>query len=173
MNAQNAAAAAPTTGVVPAAADEVSALTAAQFAAHAQMYQAVSAQAAAIHEQFVNTLTTSSGSYAATEAANAAAPADRFDGLRLRRIHTDVRVTASPVTVGLRRLERRSSGSTSALTALEGPRGRWLTEGGIMLQYPVPTVAPHRVTDPAITVHHDKICESAYKRRQATWQHVL
>ncbi len=56
MSAQNAAAAAPTTGVVPAAADEVSALTAAQFAAHAQMYQAVSAQAAAIHELFVNTL---------------------------------------------------------------------------------------------------------------------
>ncbi|MFV0493506.1 PE family protein [Mycobacterium sp.] len=72
MSAQNAAAAAPTTGVVPAAADEVSALTAAQFAAHAQMYQAVSAQAAAIHEMFVNTLTTSSGSYAATEDANAA-----------------------------------------------------------------------------------------------------
>ena len=63
----------PTTGVVPAAADEVSALTAAQFAAHAQMYQAVSAQAAAIHEMFVNTLATSSGSYAATEVANAAA----------------------------------------------------------------------------------------------------
>jgi hypothetical protein len=73
LNAQNAAAAAPTTGVVPAAADEVSALTAAQFAAHAQLYQAVSQQAAAIHEQFVNTLGTSAGSYAATEAANAAA----------------------------------------------------------------------------------------------------
>jgi hypothetical protein len=73
MNAENAAAAAPTTGVVPAAADEVSALTAAQFAAHAQMYQAVSAQAAAIHEMFVSTLATSAASYAATEAANAAA----------------------------------------------------------------------------------------------------
>ncbi len=73
MNAQNVAAAAPTTGVVPAAADEVSALTAAQFAAHAQLYQAVSAQAAAIHEMFVNTLGTSAASYAATEAANAAA----------------------------------------------------------------------------------------------------
>ena len=34
MAAGNTAAAAPTTGVVPAAADEVSALTAAQFAAH-------------------------------------------------------------------------------------------------------------------------------------------
>ncbi len=73
VSAQNAAAAAPTTGVVPAAADEVSALTAAQFVAHAQLYQAVSAQAAAIHEMFVKTLGTSAGSYAATECANAAA----------------------------------------------------------------------------------------------------
>ncbi|BBX73498.1 PE family protein [Mycobacterium shinjukuense] len=73
LSSQNAAAAAPTTGVVPAAADEVSALTAAQFVAHAQMYQAVSAAAEAIHEMFVNALSMSSGSYAATEAANAAA----------------------------------------------------------------------------------------------------
>lgn len=73
MNAGSAAAASPTTGVVPAAADEVSALTAAQFAAHAQMFQAVAAQATAIHEQFVTTLGLSSASYAATEAANAAA----------------------------------------------------------------------------------------------------
>jgi hypothetical protein len=73
ISSQTAAAAAPTTGVAPAAADEVSALTAAQFAAHAQMYQAVSAQAAAIREMFVNTLGTSAGSYAATEAANASA----------------------------------------------------------------------------------------------------
>jgi hypothetical protein len=73
MNAENSAAAAPTTGVVPAAADEVSALTAAQFALHAQMYQVISAQAAAVHDMFVDTLRTSAGSYAATEAANAVA----------------------------------------------------------------------------------------------------
>ena len=73
LAAQNVAAAAPTTGVLPAAADEVSARTAAQFATHAQMYQAISAQAAAIHEMFVNTLGASAGSYQATEAANAIA----------------------------------------------------------------------------------------------------
>ena len=73
MAAGNTAAAAPTTGVVPAAADEVSALTAAHFAAHGAMYQELSAQATAIHELFVSTLATSSGSYAAAEAANAAA----------------------------------------------------------------------------------------------------
>ena len=73
VSAQNAAAAGPITGVVPAAADEVSALTAAQFSAHAQMYQAVSAQAAAMHELFATTLGAGAGSYGATEAANAAA----------------------------------------------------------------------------------------------------
>src|SRR5262245_60975142 len=71
--AQNAAAAGPTTGVVPAAADEVSALPGTQFGAHAAMYQAVSAQAAAMHEMFVGVLGASAVSYAATEAANAIA----------------------------------------------------------------------------------------------------
>ncbi|UMB68338.1 PE family protein [Mycobacterium paraterrae] len=72
VNAGNAYAASATTGLPPAAADEVSGLTAAQFNAHAALYQTISAQAAAIHEQFVNMLATSAGSYAATEAANAA-----------------------------------------------------------------------------------------------------
>jgi hypothetical protein len=73
MATQNAAAAVPTTGVIPAAADEVSALTAAQFATHAEMYQVIGAQATAIHQMFVDALSTSAGSYAATEAANATA----------------------------------------------------------------------------------------------------
>jgi 3-deoxy-D-arabino-heptulosonate 7-phosphate (DAHP) synthase len=73
MADQNAAAATPTTGVIPAAADEVSALTATQFAAHAAMYQAVSATAMQVHEALVSTLDISAGSYAATEAANAIA----------------------------------------------------------------------------------------------------
>ena len=73
LAAQNAATAVPMTGVVPAAADEVSLLAAAQFARHAQTFQAVSAQADAMHRLFVATLKASAGSYAATEAANAAA----------------------------------------------------------------------------------------------------
>jgi len=73
VNSQNAASAVPTTSVLPAAADEVSVLTAAQFSAQGQVYQSMSAQAAAIHEMFVNTLAMSAGSYAATEAGNAAA----------------------------------------------------------------------------------------------------
>jgi hypothetical protein len=72
MAAENAFAAGPTTGVVPAAADEVSALAATQFAGHAAQFQAISVQAMVIHELFVSALATSAGSYAATEAANAA-----------------------------------------------------------------------------------------------------
>jgi PE family len=71
--AGNAAATAPTVGVLPAASDQVSALTATQFAAHALDYQAISTQAAAIHESFVRTLGASAGLYAVTEAVNAAA----------------------------------------------------------------------------------------------------
>lgn len=73
LTAQNASAAAPTTGVTPAAADEVSALQATQFTAYGNLYQQISAQATAIHEAFVNTLGLSAGSYGQTEAANSVA----------------------------------------------------------------------------------------------------
>jgi len=75
FSAVNAAAAGPTTAVVPAAADEVSALTAARFAVHAERYQTLSAQAVAIHQLLAATLAVAAGSYAATEDASAAASA--------------------------------------------------------------------------------------------------
>ena len=70
MAAENAGAAAPTTGVLPAAADEVSALQATQFSAYGSWYQQVSDQAAAIHQMLVNNLGANAGSYQGTEAAN-------------------------------------------------------------------------------------------------------
>lgn len=69
----NSAVAVPTTEVVPAAADVVSILTAAQFSRHGQLFQAISAQAAMVREQLATTLGISAGSYAATEVANAGA----------------------------------------------------------------------------------------------------
>jgi PPE-repeat protein len=65
-----AALASPSTGVVPAAADEVSAALAALFGAHGEMYQALSSQAAAFHAQFIQALDAASGQYASTESAN-------------------------------------------------------------------------------------------------------
>jgi PE family/PPE-SVP subfamily C-terminal region len=73
LAAQNASAAASTTGAAPAAADEVSALQATQFTAYGNLYQQISAEATAIHQAFVQMLGTSAGSYGATEAANSAA----------------------------------------------------------------------------------------------------
>jgi hypothetical protein len=73
--AESAGAATPTTALAPAASDEVSALQAGVFSTYGQLYQTVSAQAQAIHQQFVNTLQQSSGSYQETEAANQAGAA--------------------------------------------------------------------------------------------------
>ena len=71
LEATNAAAAAPTMGVLPPATDSVSARTAALLDAAAQQYQTLSAQAELFHSQFVQTLITAKNSYAETEAANA------------------------------------------------------------------------------------------------------
>lgn len=69
----NSALAVATTAVAPAAADAVSILTVARFSQHGQLFQEISAQAAAVREQLATTLGISAGSYAATELANAAA----------------------------------------------------------------------------------------------------
>jgi hypothetical protein len=50
MAAESAAVASPTTVVIPAAADEVSALQATIFRAYGSLYQSINAQATAIHE---------------------------------------------------------------------------------------------------------------------------
>jgi hypothetical protein len=70
IGAANAAAAFPTTEVLTAGADEVSAVIAAVFGAHAQGFQTISTEAATFHAQFVQALNASAGSYAAAEAAN-------------------------------------------------------------------------------------------------------
>lgn len=64
-------AAAPTTGVVTAAADEVSHAIAALFSGHGEAFQAASAQVAAFHDQFVALLNGSVGQYVSAEAASA------------------------------------------------------------------------------------------------------
>jgi PE family len=70
INGANAAAAS-TTQLLPAASDEVSGATSALFGGYPQEYQALSAQMALFHDQFVQALTSGARMYAATEAANA------------------------------------------------------------------------------------------------------
>ncbi|OBK30682.1 lipase [Mycobacterium asiaticum] len=82
LGAANAAAAAPTTGLLAAAEDEVSAAIAALFAAHGRGYQVLSAQVASFNDGFVQALTSAGRTYAAAEAASAA-PLQTFEQLVL------------------------------------------------------------------------------------------
>ncbi|MCV7381534.1 hypothetical protein BST11_21350 [Mycobacterium alsense] len=66
-----AAAAGQTTGVVAPAADEVSAAITAALGTHAEQFQAVNAQAAAFHDQFVSLLSGGAAQYVSAEVANA------------------------------------------------------------------------------------------------------
>lgn len=66
-----AAAAAPTTGVTAAAADEVSAAISRVFGTYGRQFQAATAQAAAFHDEFVSLLNGGAAAYLGTEIANA------------------------------------------------------------------------------------------------------
>ncbi len=82
----NAAAALPTTGLLAAGADEVSAAIAALFDEHALGYQTISAQASAFHARFMSALNTGAGAYAAAEAANSS-PLQALQDLTLNAIN--------------------------------------------------------------------------------------
>src|SRR5258708_28002680 len=71
LSAANAAAVIPTTALMPAAGDEVSAAIASLFSTHAENYQSLIAQAATLHQQFVQALNSAGHSYAAAGAVSA------------------------------------------------------------------------------------------------------
>lgn len=64
------AAAAPTGGVIAAGADDISALIAALFSAHAEAYQSLSQQASLFHQQFVSLMNAGASQYATAETLN-------------------------------------------------------------------------------------------------------
>ncbi|WP_136627653.1 PE family protein, partial [Mycobacterium pseudokansasii] len=66
----NSMAATPTTQVLAAGADQVSAAVAALFGTYGQQYQKLSSQMAAFHDEFVRTLNAGAASYASAEAAS-------------------------------------------------------------------------------------------------------
>ncbi|MCQ4361858.1 PE family protein, partial [Mycobacterium gordonae] len=71
LRAASAAAAPWTTGIAPLGGDEVSAAITKLFGGYGQDFHALSARAAVYQAEFVQTLLTGSGAYAAAEAANA------------------------------------------------------------------------------------------------------
>jgi PE family len=70
LDGAHAAAATPTTAILAAGGDEVSEGVATLFGAQARAYQALSAQAATFHQQFVQLMNAGAGTYASTEATN-------------------------------------------------------------------------------------------------------
>ena len=93
ISAAHSAAAAPTTAVLAAASDEVSAAIASVFSGYGKEFQALSAQAAGFHAQFVQALNGAGGAYAAAEATNASPIAGR-DGCGQCGLAGDVRGAA-------------------------------------------------------------------------------
>jgi hypothetical protein len=73
IGAAKSAAAGPTTAVLAAAQDEVSAAAAKLFGSFGQEYQALLSQATAFHDEFAAALGSAAHTYSAAEAANAAA----------------------------------------------------------------------------------------------------
>lgn len=69
IRAARAAAAGPTSGLLAAAEDEVSTLTAAFFGGYGQEFQALLERAAAFHDQFVGALAVAGSAYSGAEAA--------------------------------------------------------------------------------------------------------
>lgn len=72
IGAAGSSAASATTAVLPAGADEISAAISALFGAHGHAFQALNAQAARFHEQFVQTIRSTAAAFASAEAANVA-----------------------------------------------------------------------------------------------------
>jgi hypothetical protein len=104
LNDATVAAAGRTTGVVAAAADEVSAAVATLFSAYAQGWQALIGRAAVFHSEFAQALAAAGNAYANAEAASLAALA-----APLRALSTSLPVGSSTTS---------ATGGTGVLTAM-------------------------------------------------------
>src|SRR5271168_313246 len=111
----NAAAASPTSSVLAAGADEVSAAISSLFGAHAQAYQSLSTQAASFHQQFVQLLHGGAAQYAHTEAANAEQTA-------ANTINKPVQAATGRPLIG--------NGADGTATNPNGGAGGWLAGNG-------------------------------------------
>ena len=119
LNAANAAAAAPTMGVLAAAEDEVSAAIASLFSSHGKAFQALSARAAAFHCQFVQALNSAGSAYAAAEAANASPLQALVDGAQSLAFFSPVELLTGRPLVG-------NGANAEPLTGQNGAPGGWL-----------------------------------------------
>ena len=139
LRSANAAAAAQTTSIAAPAADEVSAAITELFGAHAQGFQALSAKAAAFHDDFVNLLKGGAAQYLGTEAASSTTFSGKFGPFSYSVTESDTGVTGK-VTANVPFHPALAFGATStssgadlnALGTFNTPLGtvKWLTADG-------------------------------------------
>lgn len=117
IGAATANAAAPTTGMVAAAEDEVSAAIAKLFGAYGQQYQALLAQATIFHDEFTQALFAAGNGYAQAEAAGAALVSGE-PGAPVRAFLPGLTATTSSAPTGAGGLGPLATSLTSPVTAL-------------------------------------------------------
>ncbi|OBJ60604.1 PE family protein [Mycobacterium sp. 1423905.2] len=136
LSTATAAAANPTTNLLAAGADEVSAAISQLFGVHGQEFQALHAQAAAFHDEFVSLLNAGAGAYASAEAAGAqtllsaaASPVEAFLGQPLlgggAALTGQIQAGVQALTGGISGVP----GVSGLLSALETTGGDALTGG--------------------------------------------
>ena len=156
ISTANATAAAPTTGLLPAAADEISTEIATLFSAHGQGFQRLSAQVAAFHEHFVQSLNAGANAYATAEASAVQT--------LLNAVNAPAQaVLGHPIKAGINAGPVVSSAVGRVESVLQGNGGAGLIGGGVQavrsaLQL-TPTGGARRAAQPV--VEHDQRCRKA------------
>ncbi len=137
LSTANTAAAAPTSAVAAAAADQVSAQVAAFLSEHGLGYQQISAQIAGFHEQFVQALSAGAGAYAAAEADAAQNLAGAVNGPAATLLGGGgtgaagaAAVAGGAVSGAVNQVEGAVAGSTNFLGGGAGVLGAGLLGGG-------------------------------------------
>ncbi|MCV7089400.1 PE family protein, partial [Mycobacterium interjectum] len=116
-----------TTGIAPAAGDEVSAAIARLFGNYGQTYQTLGAQAVAFQQQFVQALSGGAGTYASAEATSAAF----LQIPDLQAIEQNLLDTANAYTLTLTGRPLIGNGANGAPgTGANGGAGGWLLGSG-------------------------------------------
>ena len=113
--------------MIAAGGDEVSAAIASLFSSHGTAFQALSAQAAAFHSQFVQALTAGAGSYVSAEAANVAA----FAANPAQTVQQDLLNLINAPSLALTQRSVIGNGANGAPgTGQNGAPGGWLYGNG-------------------------------------------
>lgn len=142
IGAAGSSAAAATTAVLPAGADEISAAISALFGAHGQAFQALNAQAAQFHEQFVQIMRSTAAAFAGAEAANVsplqamAAAASPMQQLEQSQIAFGSNVVANELTFNNALLSNELGLERSFFgtdTALNGVINRGFNAGNLLV----------------------------------------